>query len=411
MNFRLALVAIGVCSLAMQAADAAEWTRFRGPNGSGVTAAQFPVEWTADDFLWKIDLPGKGHSSPVLWGDLLFLTSGDESTGQRSLHCFDARTGAQLWTQEYEGGKHGKHELNSFASPTPTVDGERVYHCFATPQSLLVFAVTHEGKEIWRRYLGPFQSGHGYGASPILVDGLLIVPKEQAGQSSLAALDAASGAIRWQTPRDSQVHFYTPCVYEREGRKTLVFTNWEQGITGVDPQTGETAWAADVFDKSHIESSIGSPVIAGDLVLGICGWLGHGNEVIAVRPPAGNQAKAEQVFRLVRGAPLCTTPLVKNDLLFLWSDNGIVTCADATTGKTHWQKRVGGTYYSSPIAAGQYVYNISTEGEAIVLAASQEFQVAARNHLDEGSHATMAVAGNVMYVRTFSRLYAIRARE
>jgi outer membrane protein assembly factor BamB len=392
-------------------AAAQEWTRFRGPNGAGVSETRFPVEWSESAYLWKADLPGVGHSSPVLWGNRLFLTSGDEESGTRILLCLDARTGRILWTKEYEAAKHGKHQLNSFASPTPTVDAQRVYHCFATPEEFLATALTHDGEELWRRNLGAFKSGHGYGASPILVEGLLIVPNEQGGQSSLLALDAATGEIRWQTPRESQVQFYTPCIRKHAGGAELIFTNWEQGIAGLDAATGETLWSADVFDKSHIESSIGSPVLAGDLVLGVCGWLGHGNEVIAVRPPASGDGKAEQVFRIDRGAPLCTTPLVKDDLLFLWSDNGVVTCADAANGKIHWTKRIGGVFYSSPIAAGDYVYNISAAGEVIVLAASRELQIAGRNRLDEGSHATPAIAAGVMYVRTFTRLMAIRGER
>jgi outer membrane protein assembly factor BamB len=402
--------AIVLSAFVLPAISAAqEWTRFRGPNGAGVSAERFPAAWSDDAYLWKVDLPGVGHSSPVLWGERLFITSGDEERGIRLLVCLDAKSGQRLWSKEYEAKKHGKHQLNSFASPTPTVDENRVYHCFATPDAFLVTALTHEGEEIWRRDLGSFKSGHGYGASPILAEALLIVPNEQAGHSSLLALDAATGEIRWQTPRESQVHFYTPCVRRSAGRTEVIFTNWEQGITGLDAATGETLWSADVFDKSHIESSIGSPVLAGDLVLGVCGWLGHGNEVIAVRPPsggAGNEAK--QVYRIDRGAPLCTTPLVKDGFLFLWSDNGVVTCADAASGKIHWTRRIGGVFYSSPIAAGDYVYNTSADGEVIVLAATPEYHVAARNRLDEGSHATAAVAGGVMYMRTFSRLYAIR---
>ncbi len=386
-----------------------EWTRFRGPNGAGVSKTQIPVEWSDANIRWKVELPGIGHSSPVIWGERLFLTSGDEESGRRLLLCLDRENGKTLWTREYPANKHGKHALNSFASPTPALDAERVIHCFATPEEFWVIALTHEGKELWRRNLGPYKSGHGYGSSPILVDSLVIVPNEQAGPSSLMVLDAATGAIRWQIDRDSQVHFYTPCVYQRNGRTELIFTNWEQGIAAFDLQTGETRWSADVFDKRHIESSIGSPVIAGDLIVGVCGWLGHGNEVLAVRPPPpdGSTTTAEKVYRIERGAPLCTTPLVTNGLLFLWSDNGVVACADATSGESYWLRRVGGTFYSSPVAAGDFVYNISTEGEVIALAASQEFRIAARNRLDEGSHATPAIVDGVMYVRTFSKLLAI----
>lgn len=158
------------------------------------------------------------------------------------------------------------------------------------------------------------------------------------------------------------------------------------------------------------ESTIGSPVLAGDLVLGMSGWLAVRQEVIAVRQVLdAGRATAEHVYTIDRGAPLCTTPLVVGPLLFLWDDDGIVTCADSQTGKVHWRKRVGGNFYASPIVAGKRVYNVSADGEVIVLAADEQYALLARNPLGESSHSTPAVAGGVMYLRTFSHLYSIAA--
>jgi outer membrane protein assembly factor BamB len=243
----------------------------------------------------------------------------------------------------------------------------------------------------------------------MLHEGLLIVPNEQQKDSSLVALDCTTGQTRWRVPRESKVAYSTPCLYRRPGRPAeLIFTNWEYGITGHDPASGKMLWQCDVFDKSHIETSIGSPVIAGDLVIGMSGWLGHGEQVVAVKVDQGDgAAEAREVYRLDRSAPLCTTPLVKDDLLLLWSDEGIVTCADAQTGNVHWRSRVGGTYYSSPVAVGDCVYNVSADGEVLVLAADREFRELARNALGEPSHSTPAVAGGVMYLRTFTQLFAL----
>jgi outer membrane protein assembly factor BamB len=164
----------------------------------------------------------------------------------------------------------------------------------------------------------------------------------------------------------------------------------------------------DVFDKGHIETGIGSPVVAGDLVLGTCGWLGVRQEVVAVRPPGpAAENKAKEVYRVTRSAPLCTTPLVVGDLLFLWGDGGTVTCADLATGQVHWRERVAGSYYASPVCAGKYLYNVSREGDVVVLAAAKQFEEAARNPLGEGSHSTPAVAGGRMYVRTFTQLLSV----
>jgi outer membrane protein assembly factor BamB len=192
----------------------------------------------------------------------------------------------------------------------------------------------------------------------------------------------------------------------------VIVTSYEHGITSIDPKTGHVNWEIDVFDKRHVETPIGSPIVAGDLVLGTCGWLGVRQEVVAVRPvPAGAPGKVQEVYRLTNAAPLCTTPLVKDDLLFLWGDSGIVTCADVRTGKVHWRERVAGSYYGSPVWSGGRLYGVSREGEVVVLTAAKQFALLARNPLGEGSHSTPAIAEGTMYLRTFSHLLAIGGKD
>ncbi len=390
-----------------------EWERFRGPNGSGFSAAtSIPAQWTDEDYNWKRALPGAGHSSPVLWGRRLFVTSGDEANGVRFVLCLDAQTGEQLWQRTFPAEQHRKHKLNSYASATPVVDQQRLYVCWGTPQRLTVLALDHQGRSQWQRDLGPYQGGHGFGVSPIRSGNLLVLPDDQAGKSSLIALNCETGKTVWRIERESKSAYATPCLYRGEnGREELIFTNWEQGITGIDPQTGKINWAADVFDKSHVESSIGSPVIAGKLVLGVCGWLGHGNEVVAVRPPAAGTAKSTVAYRITRGAPLCTTPLVRGKLVFLWSDNGIVTCADSTSGKIHWTKRIGKMFYASPVCVGARIYNVDVNGTVVVLAAAKQYRLLGRNDLGEPTHSTLAVAGGVMYLRTTSHIFSLGGND
>lgn len=411
---RLLAVGLAVAWLFAESAFGQEWPRFRGPNGSGVSlATTVPVRWTDEDYNWKVTLPGVGHSSPVLWGEKLFVTSGDDETGKRIVLCIDANTGRQLWSREFPSTRHGKHKLNSFASATPAVDSRHVYTCWGTPEEFVVLALDHSGREVWRADLGSFKGGHGFGVSPIVHDDLLVVPNEHEGDSSLFALDCATGKIRWQVPRESKSTWSTPCVFERPGLPPeLIFVNWTYGITAIDPQSGQVNWQADVFDKGHTESSISSPIVAGDLVLGTSGWLAVRQEVIAVRPGANSQkTQAERVYCIDRGAPLCTTPLVKDDLLFLWADEGIVTCADLATGNVHWTKRIGGTFYASPICVGDNVYNISADGDVVVLAAAKEYNLVARNPLGQSSHSTPAVAHGRIYLRTFTQLFSIGGRD
>ncbi|GIW82969.1 MAG: hypothetical protein KatS3mg105_4776 [Gemmatales bacterium] len=160
-------VVLFVETSALSPLAAQEWTRFRGPNGSGIgKGSAIPIRFSEADYNWKIKLPGIGHSSPILWGAKIFTTSGDEQTGQRLLFCIDAHSGKILWRKVHEGKQHRKHRDNSFASATPTADQYHVYVTWGGPTDYLVMAYTHEGKEVWRRDLGPYQSGHGFGVSP-----------------------------------------------------------------------------------------------------------------------------------------------------------------------------------------------------------------------------------------------------
>jgi outer membrane protein assembly factor BamB len=391
-----------------ESATGQEWTRFRGPNGSGLSpATTIPVRWTDRDYNWKVKLPGVGHSSPVLWGDRLFVTCGEEETGKRIALCLRAADGKQLWARDFPGERHRKHADNSFASATPAVDDRHVYLYWGSPASVLVVALDHDGKEVWRTDLGTFKGGHGFGASLIVHDDLVVVPNDQDGGPSLLALDRLTGQPRWKVPRKSKTSYSTPCVFQPKGRPAeLIFTNYEHGVTSLDPKTGKINWETDIFSKGHIESAIASPVVTDDLVIATCGWLGVRKEVIAVRPPA-RDGKPETVYQLDRTAPLVVTPLITDGLLFLWSDEGMVTCAEAATGKVHWRERVTGDYYGSPVCAGKHLYCISREGEVVVLAAARKFELIARIPLGEGSHSTPAIADGRMYLRTFSQLFSV----
>jgi outer membrane protein assembly factor BamB len=411
-NHRPALYAalcLALLAVAHQSAAAQEWTRFRGPNGSGVSPAMHvPAEWDADDVNWRVKLPGVGHSSPVLWGKKIFLTTGDEESGSRTTLCLHADDGRTLWSRTTKSKAHGKHSLNSFASSSPAVDGDRVYLLWTTPEEYAVEALDHAGEPVWRKVIGPYQSGHGSGVSPILHDGMVIIANDHEGDSSLVALDCRTGEIRWRTPRKTKTAYATPCVYQPKGGPAqLIFTSWISGISSIDPADGSVNWELLVFDEKHSETSIGSPIVVGDYVLGTCGYLGYATHTVAVRSDASLPEKAKVVYRVDRGAPLTTTPVAAGGLLFLWDDAGIVTCTSAETGEQHWRNRVGGTYYGSPVVVNGRVYCMSAQGEAVVLAADKEYRLLARNPLGEGSHATPAVAGGVMYLRTFSHLISL----
>ncbi len=390
-------------------ATAQEWPRFRGPNGSGVSAAILPTRWTDKDYRWQVKLPGPGHSSPILWSDRLFVTSA-VAAGKLHVVCLDAATGKIHWSRDFVAGKPGGHKDNNLASATPAADGKHVYVAWGTPKEVILLALTHDGKDVWRRDLGPYRAGHGLGSSPIVHDGIVILPCEEDGNDSLAAVDADTGKDRWRVARKSRNTYATPCVFQLPGRPAeLVAVSYEDGITSLDPATGKRNWDVDVFDKRHTEGAIASPIVHGDLILGTASWLGVRYETIAVRP-SGVKGKIATTYKLDRDAPLVPTPIVKDDLLILWSDRGIVNCANAKTGESYWRERVDGTFYASPVIAGSHLYCPSREGDLFVLALDKKFEQVGRIPLGEATHGTPAITGGRLFVRTLTRVMCVEGQ-
>jgi len=391
-----------VCSTA----SAQEWTRFRGLNGAGQSdATTIPAAWTEDDYNWKVELPGIGHSSPVLWGKKIFLTSADPNGNERWLLCLHADTGETIWKKPFDSKRYQIHLQNSFASSTPTVDEERVYILWGSPESYSVIALDHAGNQVWKKDLGPFEAEHGFGTSPIVFEDMVIVNNDQDGSSSLVALDSKSGDIRWKVPRSTaKVAYSTPFVYQPKGRKPeLIFASQAHGVSGIDPKSGITNWEIPVFEKR----TVGSPILAGNLVLASCGEGAGNNTMVAVRPGT-IEKKPEVVYQLDKSsAAYVPTMVVHGPLAFLWGDKGVVTCIDHKTGNIHWRERVGGTYSGSPIRVQDRLYCISTDGEVVVIAAKDTYEPISRQSLGEVSRSTPAVADGRMYLRSQSHLYSL----
>lgn len=387
---------------------AQEWTRFRGPNGTGFSNAKtIPTKWTSSDINWKVALPGEGHSSPVLWGDRVFVTSCDAEAGQFFVLCIDTKEGGILWRQARSLTAHEKHRFNSFATATPVVDADRVYVCRTEPARITFTAFDHAGQTVWEKDLGPFEINHGAGASPIVHGSLVILPNEQRGDSFLVALDTRTGEERWRVPRRSDAGNYsTPCVYQPAGGKpALIFNSQAHGISGIAPDTGDILWEfSDAFDKR----SVSSPVIAGDLVIGSCGSGGGGNYVVAVRAgdPARNRAPS-LAWQVRRSAPYVPTSILVGDALYLWSDGGVVSRVNAATGEVDWQERVDGDFFGSPVCVDGRLFCVSTTGDVVVVKAGAQFEVLARNPLNETTHSTPAVAGGRMYIHTRGHLFSV----
>jgi outer membrane protein assembly factor BamB len=405
---RTTLIAAALASAAVALA-ADEWPRFRGPNGTGLAAdLKLPDSWSEKDVAWKVAISGVGISSPVVWGDHIYLSSADTASGKQTLYCLSAADGKTVWTREFTAGVYRKHKKNTFATSTPAADADRVYFAYATPEHYRVAARTHDGKDAWAIDLGPYRSQHGFGASPVVYEDLLILPAEPDGNGKLVAVERATGTTRWTVPRHGKNATYsTPCVYHPPGKPAeLVFTNWQHGMTGVDPKTGKVNWEISTFKPDQQERAVASPVVAGDLVLGSCGFAGGQKHLVAVRPYADGD-KPKEVWRMERQAPHLPTPLVKGDRVFVCTELGFASCVEAGTGKVVWQERVGGNFSASPVSAGDRLYWVDDNGKLWVLAAGEKYAVLGRGTLDEGTQCTPAVAHGRLYVRTEKHLTAL----
>ena len=401
--------------LALTAAGAAQdWTRFRGPNGGGVSDAKsIPVQWTEADYNWKAELPGVGHGSPVVWGDRVFLISADPDNATRYLLCFHAASGEKLWARDFPSKPHSfENKFSSYASASPTVDAERVYAAWSTTDETTLLALDHNGQDAWRLNLGPWVGTHGFGISPVLYKDLLILSNsqeadrlkegEKPGVSYVAAFDRKSGQERWRTLRTSRsVCYSTPCLYQPPGgRDELICCNTANGLYSLDPETGQENWSIVAFDKRIVCS----PLVASGLIFSSTGSGGGGGNYLSAVRPGKN---AQVAYTIKKQAPYVPTAVARGDLVFLWSDKGFVTCLDGPTGEIHWQERVGGDCFSSPIIVDDKLYCVDVNGVVHVLAADKEFRKLAENPLGESSRATPAVSGGKMYLRTFSHLICI----
>ena len=416
--FPLPLALVALAFFAMDA-PAQEWTRFRGPNGTGVSHAKtIPTNLTAADINWKIELPGVGHSAPVLWGDRIFLTCSGDKAGGLNVLCLSAADGKLVWRRDFPLTPFTRHKFNSFASSTPVVTAAGVYVVWNEPEHYFLTALDHGGATIWQRDFGPFVSQHACGTSPIAVgdkiilggeqDGQEFVPgSERSGKSFIVGVDAKTGATIWQTPRRSVVVAYsTPCVREsRDGRPSLIFNSQAHGIYAVEPDTGKVVWD---YEKAFDKRSVSSPFIAGDIIFGSCGSGGGGNFITAIK--AGDSTasgKPELAYQIKKSMPYVPTGLAVGDLAWFWSDGGMLSCVHAPTGEIRFQERVGGNFFGSPVWVDGRLFCVSTTGELDVVEASDKFKVLHRFPLEELCHSTPAVAGGRMYIHTERHLFSL----
>jgi outer membrane protein assembly factor BamB len=462
---------VGALLIAVAAAAEGQWGRFRGPNGTGVdVAAGYPVEFSpSKNVVWKRPIP-YGQSSPVVADGLLYLTA--RENGSLTTICIDARTGAELWRRQIERDRFAMtYKANDPASPTPAADSDGVVVFF--PDFGLA-AYTKEGKDRWTVPLGPFQNFYGMAASPILAGNMLILVCDQQSRSYILALDAKSGQQRWKTERPgATVGWATPMVFRPSRGQAQLIVLGSTRVDSYYLETGESRWWMPVgseggigtpvvvgdtvlisslgtgqpwmprfesvlatYDKDH-DGRLSRTEFEGDKDLGQhFGWIdSDGDNFISAKEwaEARNMGAGESgaiairantaqgkldpqsvVWRFKKNLPFIPAPLVYRDIYFMIRDGGIITSLDPVTGKLLKEGRnreALGQYYASPVAADGKIFLASGEGKMTVLKAGAQWEVLATNDLDEEIHATPALSGGRIYVRTRGLLYCFGASE
>jgi len=411
----LTVIFISLILFSTSVSYARQWARFRGPNGQGISYAKnVPVKWTQNDYNWKVRLPGGGHSSPVIWDDKVFITSGDLKADQGFLLALRVEDGKILWQKEYSLSSYRPNSRNSYASATPAVDAEHIYILWPTPKETILIALDHNGGEIWKRIFEGVYCQHGAGGSPIVFEDIVVFTHEHENStkdtpSSWIAVDRKTGQTRWELKRQTgpKTSYSTPCVYSpHTDMPQLIFISNSHGMTSVDPRNGTIVWKAESAFPARVVSS---PVIAGQLLIGSCGDGSRGKSLVAVWPGSADESfQPTEAYTIGSNtAPYVPTSISNEGLLFTFHDSGYVSCLRSATGEQLWREKPDGKFFGSPVWVNGILYCITTEGEVVVIRAATTYELLAVNPLGERSHATPAVANSRIYLRTFSNLISI----
>jgi outer membrane protein assembly factor BamB len=380
-----------------------EWPCFRGPSGQGLTGCKrLPVRWDRDGtgLRWRVKVPGRGNSSPVVWGDRLFLTGSAPDGGGRSVYCFAAADGRLLWARQPPQAppEPAVRPKNGYASATPVTDGERV---IAFLGSCGLVCYDRDGTLRWHHDRLRVRTTHGTGSSPLLYkDEVILIQDQNLADSIFLALDKRTGKPLWRQGRPRAMTWSTP-VAVRVGDHDEVLFAGAGAVKGYDPTTGRELWSL----AGPTVEVVPTVVVGKDLVY--CA-SGRNGPTLALRPGGrGDVTRTHLVWRTARTGPHVPSPIYLGGRLYTVNDTGVATCLDAGTGRLVWQERIPDRFSASPVEGGGLLYFPAESGATYVLRAADRFEVVARNDLGSPILASPAVAGGCLYLRTGDELVCV----
>jgi outer membrane protein assembly factor BamB len=401
------LLAITNPAAADSSAAAGYWPRFRGPNGTGVSADKnIPIEFSdKSNVRWKTAIPGISHSSPIIWKDRIFMQSGSSDGKERFLLCLNT-DGKILWSSKVPGAPAKTHSKTTLASSTPATDGERVYTVFWNGTGLTLHAYNFEGTPVWKYELGKFASQYGAAASPMVHDGKVYYANDQDGSSVLLALDGKTGRVVWEkTRRPHKACYSVPFLLERSGGGLELIATSTAGIGAYNPQTGAEIWNWNFAKPPN--RTVASPVHGAGIIFATHGGGSNGGVVAIKAGDKGDVTATNLAWETARGFPYVPGMLTVGEHLYTLNDLGIAGCYEAKTGKRVWTERLRGGVSSSLILIDGKIYAACEDGSVFVYPAEPTFKILARNHLGEGLLATPAVSEGRLYIRGKTHLFCI----
>ncbi|MHC4602352.1 MAG: outer membrane protein assembly factor BamB family protein [Planctomycetota bacterium] len=384
---------------------AENWPGWRGPRGDGTSREKnVPVNWSGtQNVVWKVAIPGKGHASPIIWEDRIFVVTALKNEKQRLLLCLDRTNGNILWRRVVlESPLERIHKLNSYASSTPATDGKKVYVSFLDRDKMFIAAYDFDGNRVWGVHPGVFASMHGYCSSPILWNNKIIINGDHDGPAYIVALDCDTGQTIWKTPRPNMKRSYcTPIIRHIDGRNQMVLSG-SKCVASYDPDTGRQHWIID----GPTEQYVASIVYNGELLFMTCGFPELFMQLI--RPDGrGNVTKTHVVWQTDRDCSYVPSPVAFGPYFLVVSDGGVATCLNAQTGQSLWRQRLEGRHSASLVTANGLVYFLSDKGVMTVVKPEPEFKMVARNELAEETNASPAISAGKMFLRGLKHLYCI----
>ncbi len=408
MKLRLARLVLAICVLSPAAIplQAENWPAWRGPSGDGISReTHVPVKWSAtENVVWKTPVPGVGHSSPIVWGERLFLTTALTQSLERILMCFDRKTGRALWQQTVlRAPLEAKNNENSYASSTPCTDGESVFVTFLDGKEVVAAAYDYEGKQRWLVRPGGFYSVWGFSHTPVLFEDKVIIVCDSKGENFIVALSRADGRILWKTPRENPSQSYSPpLIREMAGRMQMVVAG-NMAVTSYDPRDGKRLWVVDGPSTDCVVTPVYNE--QAGLVLSCSSW--PKKVLVAIRPDGlGNVTSNKVAWSTPNGAPYVPSPISVGGCFYTSSFSKEAYCYEAATGKVLWRGEMG-LHHASPVYADGRLYFLNDDGVMHVLKTGPAFEVVARNELGEKTYASPAISEGQMFLRSFRNLYCV----